>query len=100
MTKTRYELALDAAAMEMYGVPFNHAKFLTLVEEHKLQAIGIAGLLNKVHTQASKNFAKGFARYINDKGYTAYEDETGRRYFYQNGTMSESELLTIYNQSA
>ena len=76
MTKTRYELALDAAAMEIGYADYQH-----------LSQDGI--YTDLTHRKAAEIFAMGFAEWVMLRELTIYDDEPH----------STKQLLTLYNNA-
>jgi len=86
--KTRYELALDAAAVEQGYTDYRH-----LIQD------GILHL--KCHTRAAKIFAMVFAEWLDDNQFTRYNNEwTSIHEYFAGCAYTTEQLLTLYNQSA
>jgi len=89
MTKTRYELALDAAAVEQGIATFD------VIKKEFPQWIGYT------HTRASKIFAMGFAEWKEDNQFTRYNNEwTSIHEYYAGCIYTTEQLLNLYNQPA
>jgi len=85
--KTRYELALDAAAVQM-----RYAEFM--------EVIAFDGNYNAIHTRAAEIFAMGFAEWKDDNQFTRYNNEwTSTKAYYAGCVYTTQELLTLYNNA-
>jgi len=89
--KNRYELALDAAAVEMGYNDYHDSRSKCV-------------LIDLVHTRAAEIFAMGFKEWTDRNGWRLQSDKIYMKHESQYSsileTKTESELLTLYNQSA
>ena len=85
--KTRYELALDAAAV-MNGFK-DYKDAIRCLKGLSATVSGAVNEILSIHTRAAEIFAMGFAEWVMLRELTIYDDEPH----------STKQLLTLYNNA-
>jgi len=100
MSRTRYDIALDAAAAELGYTDYRQSKRLLIKFTPTVN--NLVKQLQSIHTRAAEIFAMGFAEWCGDN-YVKLHGVWVHRFNSQidsNNYKTTEQLLTLYNQSA